>query len=75
VSPPSLLASTTRALNLNTRHYSLEIVQHPIRARMCGFGDKVCPIPYTLGSNALVRVGSAASRPRGGRKARRSERR
>ncbi|KAF9651073.1 hypothetical protein BDM02DRAFT_3111084 [Thelephora ganbajun] len=22
------------------RHYSLEIVQHPIRARMCGFGDK-----------------------------------
>lgn len=23
------------------RHYSLEVVQHPIRARMCGFGDKV----------------------------------
>lgn len=22
------------------KHYSLEIVQHPIRARMCGFGDK-----------------------------------
>ncbi|KAG8906128.1 hypothetical protein FRB99_007518 [Tulasnella sp. 403] len=22
------------------RHYSLEVVQHPIRARMCGFGDK-----------------------------------
>lgn len=24
-----------------SRHYSLEIVQHPLRARMCGFGDKV----------------------------------
>ncbi|KAG8996627.1 hypothetical protein FRB90_012685 [Tulasnella sp. 427] len=23
-----------------TRHYWLEVVQHPIRARMCGFGDK-----------------------------------
>ena len=23
------------------RYYSLEVVQHPIRARMCGFGDKV----------------------------------
>lgn len=23
------------------RHYSLEVVQHPLRARMCGFGDKV----------------------------------
>ncbi|KAF5387883.1 hypothetical protein D9615_000626 [Tricholomella constricta] len=22
------------------RHYSLEVVQHPLRARMCGFGDK-----------------------------------
>ncbi|KAG9015540.1 hypothetical protein FRB94_000145 [Tulasnella sp. JGI-2019a] len=22
------------------RHYSLDVVQHPIRARMCGFGDK-----------------------------------
>ncbi|KAL7282566.1 hypothetical protein ACG7TL_004037 [Trametes sanguinea] len=22
------------------KHYSLEVVQHPIRARMCGFGDK-----------------------------------
>lgn len=22
------------------RHYTLEVVQHPIRARMCGFGDK-----------------------------------
>lgn len=24
------------------RYYSLEVVQNPIRARMCGFGDKVC---------------------------------
>jgi hypothetical protein len=23
------------------RHYSLEVLQHPMRARMCGFGDKV----------------------------------
>lgn len=22
------------------RYYSLQIVQHPLRARMCGFGDK-----------------------------------
>lgn len=22
------------------KHYSLEVVQNPIRARMCGFGDK-----------------------------------
>ncbi|KAF8165576.1 velvet factor [Crassisporium funariophilum] len=22
------------------KHYSLEVVQHPLRARMCGFGDK-----------------------------------
>ncbi|KAG8882635.1 hypothetical protein FRB97_007981 [Tulasnella sp. 331] len=22
------------------RHYSLDVVQHPVRARMCGFGDK-----------------------------------
>jgi hypothetical protein len=26
------------------RYYSLEVVQHPLRARMCGFGDKVCPM-------------------------------
>ncbi|PFH51308.1 hypothetical protein AMATHDRAFT_75034 [Amanita thiersii Skay4041] len=24
----------------NRKHYSLEVVQHPLRARMCGFGDK-----------------------------------
>ncbi|KAI5117385.1 hypothetical protein M0805_009074 [Coniferiporia weirii] len=24
----------------NTKHYSLEVIQNPIRARMCGFGDK-----------------------------------
>lgn len=33
--PPSL--STT----YNGRIYSLEVVQQPVRARMCGFGDKV----------------------------------
>lgn len=26
---------------LGTRYYSLEVVQNPVRARMCGFGDKV----------------------------------
>ena len=57
------------------RHYSLEIVQHPIRARMCGFGDKVGPIPCASGSNASVRVGSAAFGPCGGCKAGSSERR
>ncbi|KAF9569270.1 hypothetical protein CPC08DRAFT_732033 [Agrocybe pediades] len=25
---------------IGRRHYSLEVVQHPLRARMCGFGDK-----------------------------------
>lgn len=25
------------------RYYTLEVVQHPLRARMCGFGDKVNP--------------------------------
>jgi hypothetical protein len=27
---------------IDRRHYSLEVLQHPLRARMCGFGDKVC---------------------------------
>ena len=32
------------------RYYSLEVVQHPIRARMCGFGDKVCRMnPFPAG--------------------------
>lgn len=32
------------------RHYSLEVVQHPLRARMCGFGDKVPSItpPFNI---------------------------
>ncbi|KAF8914220.1 velvet factor-domain-containing protein [Gymnopilus junonius] len=25
---------------IGRKHYSLEVVQHPLRARMCGFGDK-----------------------------------
>lgn len=25
------------------REWALEVPQQPIRARMCGFGDKVCP--------------------------------
>ena len=34
--------------NLIFRHYSLEVVQHPLRARMCGFGDKASYRPSTL---------------------------
>lgn len=30
------------------RHYSLHVVQHPLRARMCGFGDKVGPSHHPL---------------------------
>lgn len=29
-----------------SRYYSLEVVQHPLRARMCGFGDKVRPYAW-----------------------------
>jgi len=29
------------------RYYSLEVVQHPLRARMCGFGDRVCHLSKT----------------------------
>jgi hypothetical protein len=28
------------------RYYALEVVQNPVRARMCGFGDKVCLFYY-----------------------------
>ena len=42
---------------------------------MCGFGDKVGPTLYALDPNLSVRVGSAASGPRGGRKVSCSERR
>ena len=31
----------TLLTDLIYRHYSLEVIQHPLRARMCGFGDKV----------------------------------
>ena len=29
-----------------SRYYSLEVAQNPLRARMCGFGDKVRPVHY-----------------------------
>ncbi|KAG6903396.1 hypothetical protein C0995_005419 [Termitomyces sp. Mi166 len=35
-----LSKATLVNLTLRSRHYSLEVVQHPLRARMCGFGDK-----------------------------------
>ncbi|TFK68183.1 hypothetical protein BDN72DRAFT_950568 [Pluteus cervinus] len=43
ISPPQQTISDgpeTRAQWVGRRHYSLEVVQHPLRARMCGFGDK-----------------------------------
>lgn len=33
---------------LFSRFYSLVVVQQPIRARMCGFGDKVCQLQFLL---------------------------
>ncbi|KAL8992842.1 MAG: hypothetical protein Q9188_007484 [Gyalolechia gomerana] len=42
--PPSLSTSPQEPSSTNTevdgRKYSLEIIQQPVRARMCGFGDK-----------------------------------
>ncbi|KAF8759495.1 Developmental and secondary metabolism regulator veA [Rhizoctonia solani] len=35
-------------------NYSLEVVQHPLRARMCGFGDKARP--KTLGPAAVAKM-------------------
>lgn len=44
ISIPAIADSTQYILGRpQNRHYSLEVVQHPIRARMCGFGDKVSP--------------------------------
>ena len=47
---------------MSYRYYSLEVVQHPIRARMCGFGDKVCymnafPARCTHPQPKLSRIG------------------
>lgn len=44
----SVSSATVNMYSLSTRHYSLEVLQNPIRARMCGFGDKVRPIIYLL---------------------------
>ena len=33
---------------IHGRYYSLEVVQHPVRARMCGFGDKVSKFILTF---------------------------
>ncbi|KAG8714258.1 hypothetical protein FRC08_012157 [Ceratobasidium sp. 394] len=39
--PVSSLHRTCHLIyHLHFRHYSLQVVQHPLRARMCGFGDK-----------------------------------
>jgi hypothetical protein len=46
-----LLRSQT--LILNCRHYALEVVQHPLRARMCGFGDKVRRELYSMSSGGF----------------------
>lgn len=44
----SLLPSPPHIPPHTHRHYSLHVVQHPLRARMCGFGDKVRPRHATL---------------------------
>jgi Velvet factor len=36
------------------RYYSLEVVQHPVRARMCGFGDKVRESPSRFWLSHLI---------------------
>jgi Velvet factor len=46
------------------RYYSLEVVQHPLRARMCGFGDKVRSVepimPTGTPSSLLLNTGPEA---------------
>jgi hypothetical protein len=48
--PGSMVSPTSHAEPVSTIHdnriWSLQVVQQPIRARMCGFGDKVsCMLP------------------------------
>jgi hypothetical protein len=51
----SIVSPTGQAEPVSTIHdgriWSLQVVQQPIRARMCGFGDKVgfFPVPGILG--------------------------
>ncbi|KAH8118738.1 velvet factor-domain-containing protein [Phellopilus nigrolimitatus] len=49
----------------NAKHYSLEVIQNPIRARMCGFGDKVCFSVVRVASliNSCVRLARQDRRP------------
>jgi hypothetical protein len=49
---------------LMLRHYSLHVVQHPLRARMCGFGDKVCPTLPTSSISPFPAQGSPTACPR-----------
>lgn len=70
----SLLTFHREAVRLNSdvlRHYSLEAIQHPIRARMCGFGDKVghdCPLrPLSYLLNMILPLGSSATGARSSR--------
>lgn len=46
------LRSTEHLQPVSTVHdgriWSLHVVQQPVRARMCGFGDKVSPIPSAV---------------------------
>jgi hypothetical protein len=44
------------------RYYTLEVVQHPVRARMCGFGDKVRDLPSLFRPSHLIYASNAQDR-------------
>lgn len=46
--PPS------KSVEYGGRIYSLEVVQQPIRARMCGFGDKVGDLSLSMASYVVI---------------------
>lgn len=47
---------------IQSRHYALEVVQHPQRARMCGFGDKVQQFQVVAHSGPTLNVPTAQDR-------------
>lgn len=54
VQPISLTHLAHPSCSPISRHYSLQVVQHPLRARMCGFGDKVCPLSPTTSPHFTI---------------------
>ena len=53
----AFIAGGWPTLTVSASHYSLEVVQHPLRARMCGFGDKVRSNLVNLPRSSLRRIG------------------